>query len=149
MTAMPTPRPCRGPAEYPTLVAIWRSAVAATHGFLAPADRDEIESRLASDYFPQVTLTVIDVDGTPVGFAGIAGDGLEMLFVDDEHRGTGLGSILLDAAIADGVRRVDVNEENADAAAFYRRRGFVVAGRSERDEAGRPYPLLHLRLDGG
>ena len=144
---MPKPRPCRGPEEYPALLEIWRSAVAATHGFLAPADRDEIESRLASDYFPQVTLTVIDVDGTPVGFAGIAGEGLEMLFVDDGHRGTGLGSILLDAAIEDGVRRVDVNEENADAAAFYRRRGFVVAGRSEVDEAGRPYPLLHLRLD--
>lgn len=144
---MLTPRPCRGPEEYPALVEIWRSAVAATHDFLAPADRDAIQARLATDYFPQVALTVVDVAGAPAGFAGVAGDGLEMLFVADEHRGTGLGSALLDAAISNGVRRVDVNEQNRDAAAFYRRRGFVVAGRSEVDEAGRPYPLLHLRLD--
>ena len=27
---------------------------------------------------------------------------------------------------------------------FYRRLGFAVTGRSERDDQGRPYPLLHL-----
>lgn len=29
---------------------------------------------------------------------------------------------------------------------FYKRRGFVVESRSEEDEQGRPYPILHLRL---
>lgn len=45
-----------------------------------------------------------------------------------------------------GVTAVDVNEQNVSAAGFYLHRGFEVVGRSETDEAGRPYPLLHLRL---
>jgi putative acetyltransferase len=40
---------------------------------------------------------------------------------------------------------VDVNEQNQAGVAFYRRLGFEVTGRSERDAEGRPYPLLHLR----
>ena len=63
-------RPSQGPAEYPQLVAIWRSAVDATHDFLAEADRAEIESRLAPDYLPAVTLSVAERDGAAVGFSG-------------------------------------------------------------------------------
>jgi putative acetyltransferase len=40
--------------------------------------------------------------------------------------------------------RVDVNEGNPGALAFYRRLGFTQTGRSPLDGAGRPYPLLHL-----
>jgi putative acetyltransferase len=41
---------------------------------------------------------------------------------------------------------VDVNEQNAAARRFYEACGFVVEGRSELDEQGRPYPLLRMRL---
>jgi putative acetyltransferase len=40
-----------------------------------------------------------------------------------------------------------VNEQNTAAVAFYKACGFVVEGRSELDETGRPYPLLHMRLE--
>ncbi|MFF2493876.1 acetyltransferase [Agromyces sp. NPDC058064] len=140
-------RPSIGVAEYPALVAIWRGAVDATHGFLTEADRDEIEAHLATDYFPAVALSVAELDGEPVGFAGTLDGGLEMLFVNADRRGGGIGSALLAHAIAEhGVTRVDVNEQNDAATGFYLRHGFEVAGRSETDEAGRPYPLLHLRL---
>lgn len=140
-------RPSAGPAEYPALVAIWRRAVDATHDFLSAADRDEIEARLASDYFPAVTLSVAERDGRPIGFAGVLDGTLEMLFVDAAERGGGIGTALLDHAIRDqGVVRVDVNEQNGSAAGFYLSRGFQVVGRSSTDEAGRPYPLLHLGL---
>ncbi|WP_082966592.1 acetyltransferase [Mycolicibacter sinensis] len=144
---MPTVRirGCVGPAEYPRLVEIWRSAVVATHHFLAEPDRVAIERQLADNYFPGVRLTVAEVDGEPVGFAGTAGERLEMLFVDADARGRGVGSALLDHAIAEqGIRYADVNEQNEQAAEFYTRRGFVVTGRSELDDAGRPYPLLHM-----
>jgi putative acetyltransferase len=153
-----SPRPARpapvirtsvGPAEYPALVAIWRSAVGATHDFLSAADREEIESRLASEYFPAVRLTVAEVDGEPVGFAGTAEGSLEMLFVHAAHRGGGIGSALLGAVMAEHhVTRVEVNEQNPQAVGFYQHHGFAFAGRTETDEAGRPYPILHLRLAG-
>ena len=133
-----------GTDEYPRLVAVWRSAVDATHDFLAEADRDAIEARLASDYFPHVDLFVAEDDGAIVGFAGTAGERLEMLFVDDVERGRGIGTSLLAYVVGLGVTAVDVNEQNPQAVAFYRRRGFDVVGRSELDGDGRPYPLLHL-----
>ena len=127
---------------------VWRSAVDATHQFLAEEHRDEIESRLASDYLPQVDLYVADRGGVPVGFAGVSGESLEMLFVGARERGQGVGTALLSSVVAErGVTTVDVNEQNAQAVAFYRRRGFTLVGRSELDDQGRPYPILHLVAD--
>jgi len=128
-------------------VAIWRSAVDATHDFLLDTDRDAIEAQLASDYFPAVSLWVAARDGRPVGFSGVVGTSLEMLFVAAEERGSGVGSALLAHAVDNlGVTTVDVNEQNEQAVGFYAHRGFEVVSRSETDEAGRPYPLLHLEL---
>ncbi|MGB3696337.1 MAG: GNAT family N-acetyltransferase [Gordonia sp. (in: high G+C Gram-positive bacteria)] len=147
MTSSPILRPTSGPAEYPDLVAIWRSAVLATHDFLDAADFATIESRLATDYFPAVTLVVAERDGAPVGFAGVVDGSLEMLFVADEMRGTGVGGALLAHAVTDhAVTRVDVNEQNPDAVGFYLHRGFTRVGRSDLDGDGRPYPILHLAL---
>ncbi|WP_152347545.1 acetyltransferase [Brevibacterium sp. CFH 10365] len=140
-------RPSHGPEDFAPLVAIWRSAVDATHDFLAEPDRDEIESHLESDYFPAVSLTVAELNGRPVGFSGVLDGNLEMLFIDAKQRGTGIGTRLLSHAVEDhGVRNVDVNEQNRQAVEFYTRRGFHVVRRSETDDAGRPYPLLHLQL---
>ena len=41
---------------------------------------------------------------------------------------------------------MDVNEQNSAARGFYEACGFAVEGRSELDDQGRPYPLLHMRL---
>lgn len=148
---MPSPQPgvlirdVLGPEEYPQLVEVWRSAVEATHDFLAETHRDEIESNLVSDYLPQVDLYVAERGGKPVGFAGTSGKNLEMLFVEAHQRGTGIGSALLSWVVAEcGVMTVDVNEQNAQAVQFYRRRGFTVCRRSALDDQGRPYPLLHM-----
>jgi putative acetyltransferase len=140
-------RPANGRSDDPALVAIWRSAVDATHSFLSDADRDEIEKHLASDYFPAVTLTVAELDGRPVGFSGVVDGDLAMLFIEADERGRGIGTALLDHAIEhDGVTTVDVNEQNTSALGFYLHKGFEVIGCSETDEAGRPYPILHMGL---
>nr|WP_198525844.1 GNAT family N-acetyltransferase [Leucobacter sp. PH1c] len=143
-----TIRPSRGAAEYPALVEIWRSAVRATHEFLAPEDFARIEGLLAEAYFPAVELLVAERAGEPVGFAGIAEGSLEMLFVSNAARGGGVGSALLAEAVrAHAVTRVDVNEQNPGAHGFYLSRGFVEVGRSPIDGDGRPYPILHLALE--
>ena len=142
-----TIRACRGQEEYAALVEIWRSAVRATHDFLDEADFARIESHLASDYFPAVHLIVAEKDGKPVGFAGVHGNGLEMLFVSDSVRGQGIGSTLLADVVANqAVSRVDVNEQNRGAHGFYVSKGFVQVGRSELDGDGRPYPTIHMEL---
>ena len=143
-------RPCAGSHEWPELVRIWRSAVEATHHFLTPDQVDGFAGRFASDYFPHVELTVAEVDGRPVGFSGIADDRLEMLFVAQDARGHGVGTVLLDAALVRIPRLlVDVNEQNEQAVGFYEHRGFVRLGRSATDPDGSPFPILHLGRPGG
>lgn len=138
-------RPCHGPTEWPELVRIWRSAVEATHHFLTADDIDFYERRLAEEYLKMVDLTVADSAGIPVGFSGVAGGNLEMLFIDHQHRGRGAGSVLLaDARAKNPGLLVDVNEQNPQAVGFYQRHGFVTLSRSETDGDGRPFPILHL-----
>lgn len=140
-------RPCRGAAEWPVLVAIWRGTVQATHQFLTPDDIDYYEKRLAGEYLGLVELTVATLEGTPVGFSGLADGKLEMLFIDQRHRGHGVGSALLREAIAKVPDLlVDVNEQNPQAVGFYQHHGFSRLNRSETDADGRPFPILHLRL---
>ena len=139
----PAIRPaCR--EEWSALIAIWEKAVGETHGFLAPEDFAQIKSQIPQ-YFGAVELYVWEDGGITTGFVGLAGDMVEMLFVAE--RGKGIGRALLDFAVAEkGARRLDVNEQNTQARGFYEKYGFTVAGRSELDTGGRPYPLLHMEL---
>lgn len=70
-----------------------------------------------------------------------------MLFVAPGCFGRGIGWELAELAIARyGVRYVDVNEQDPQAAGFYRHIGFEVFARTESDEQGNPFPILKMRL---
>ncbi|GKX54478.1 GCN5 family N-acetyltransferase [Leminorella grimontii] len=137
------------PDEYPALTALWERSVRATHHFLPEADILALRPLLLNDFLPQVTLRCTrNQRGEPTGFIGLSDDKVEMLFIDDACRGQRLGRALMDYAVNEaGIRKVDVNEQNPDALAFYQKYGFSVIGRSELDGMGKPYPLLHLVLD--
>ncbi|MCI9172998.1 acetyltransferase [uncultured Duncaniella sp.] len=138
--------------DHTRLIEIWESSVKATHDFLAESDFAYYRSRMP-EYLSMVDLYVCrDCDGAALGFMGVAGTMLEMLFVDAGARGKGIGRRLLTHAVTRmGVDKVDVNEQNVQAIGFYERMGFAVTGRSELDGEGRPYPLLHMQraTDGG
>ena len=132
------------PDDADDLLRIWRAAVDASHSFLSPEDRAAIDPLVAS-YVREAPLTVALIDGVPVGFMGTTEQKIDALFVDPQHKGRGLGQLLTDQVARPA--SVDVNEQNEAAVAFYRHLGFEVIGRSELDDQGRPYPLLHLRRD--
>ncbi|SPY36331.1 Uncharacterized N-acetyltransferase YjaB [Proteus mirabilis] len=70
---------------------------------------------------------------------------LEALFIDASARGLGIGKQLISHALALHPNlSVDVNEQNQQAVGFYQHMGFQISGRSELDNQGRAYPLLHL-----
>lgn len=132
--------------DYTTLAGIWKRSVVATHKFLTKEAINEIESALIPDYFPYVDLyAVVDNDIT-AGFIGLNSDRIEMLFVDSDRLGRGYGTSLIAFARRNGATKVDVNEQNPNALGFYLANGFEVTGRDDTDEAGRPYPILHMSL---
>ena len=132
-------------ADIPRLILVWRSSVDATHDFVLPADLDSFETLMADVFSPEVALTVAEIEGEVVGFAGTVEQELAMLFVDADFRGIGVGSALIEHALARIPNLVlDVNEQNAQAIGFYLHHGFRVVGRSPVDSEGKPYPFLHL-----
>lgn len=132
--------------DYETLAGIWERSVIATHSFLKEEDFNEIKAALIPDYFPNVYLYAIADNGVYVGFIGLSPDSIEMLFIDNDRRGRGYGSALMEYAKQHGATKVDVNEQNPSALYFYKSKGFRINGRDETDDAGRPYPILHLSL---
>jgi len=135
--------------HYPRLLAVWESSVRATHHFLDPGDIEFFKTVIQDkDVFAQVTLIAAKNElGHIVGFAGVSGEHLEMLFIDAAYRGKGLGKLLLLHVINNcNVIKVDVNEQNSEAVNFYRHFGFTTVSRDELDGSGKPYPILHLQL---
>ena len=133
--------------DYAALMGIWRRSVDATHHFIDKAYLDELETLIPS-FFPSVRLYK-HCDGNRIwGFVGVAEGKIEMLFVDPEGMGRGIGRRLVEFAVSElGATQVDVNEANAGAIAFYRKMGFAHnVGRSESDGMGRPYPTITLGL---
>ena len=130
------------------LLGAWERSVRATHLFLSDG-----EVRSIREYVPQALLGAAhllvaeDEAGAPAAFMGVEDGTLEMLFIDPEERGKGLGRRLLRLGIESyGVRRLAVNEQNPQAAGFYEHMGLEAYARSETDEQGNPYPILYMRL---
>jgi len=130
------------------LVDVWEASVRATHDFLAEADVVRIRGQVGDALRDVAALYAVrDAGGSPVAFMGIAGDELEMLFAHPAVFGRGVGRMLLRFAVREcGVRRLCVNEQNLRARRFYRRAGFEIAGRTECDGRGNPFPLLNMEL---
>lgn len=156
----------RTPALIGQLVEVWERSVRATHAFLADADVTRIK-RYVPEAIAQVGRLFVAVEQTsaadgsaapgvcepqvapaaPVAFMGIEGERLEMLFVDPDYRGRGVGKALLLHGIGEcGVRELTVNEQNPQAVGFYEHMGFATHRRTDADEQGDPYPLLYMRL---
>lgn len=137
-----------GDADFDHLAVLWESAVRATHRFLAEKDIDHLRPLVREQYLPSAQLLgARNANGEWLAFLGVEGDELEALFVRPDMHRHGIGRMLAEHAIREfGVVRVEVNEQNPGAVAFYERMGFVVEGRSEVDGQGRAFPILKMRL---
>lgn len=134
-------------SDFEKITMVWEASVRATHHFLQEADIRALRLQVRKQYLPMLELHVHrNEQNTIVGFLGVAGIRLEMLFVAPEVFGQGVGKQLLRYAIEKlGVTELDVNEQNSQALGFYQHQGFVITGRSPLDGHGNPFPLLHLR----
>ena len=136
----------RTPELVEALCTVWEGAVRATHDFLPEGEVERIGAMVPQAIAGVPTLLVCYREGEPVGFLGMDGTFIEMLFVSAACRGQGVGRRLVEHAIADhGATEVSVNEQNPQAVGFYERMGFATYRRTDTDGEGAPYPLLFMR----
>lgn len=129
------------------LLEIWQAAVSATHVFLTEADIHRIARYVPFAIRRVPVLVLAEEGGKPVGFAGVDGCKLEMLFLAPDFRGKGIGKKILNYLFEHyPVTEVCVNEQNPCAKGFYERMGFRVYKREELDGQGDPFPLLYMKL---
>lgn len=141
-------RPGRGPGDIEELTNVWRDSVEATHHFLSVEAIERMEPVIRDQYLPQLQIQVAERNGCTLGFIGMAGRHVAMLFVADEARSMGVGSMLLEWAQRSWqALTLDVNEQNPRAVVFYIKRGFTLLGRTDSDAHGEPHPLLHMAWD--
>lgn len=118
--------------------------VVTNHTFLTDDEINRIKQYVPQAIAEVPELAVMRPDGdssdqTPLAFMGVADGRLEMLFVDPDHRGHGIGKQLLEHGIAHhNVSELTVNEQNPQAIGFYQHMGFVTYQRTEQDEEGGP-----------
>lgn len=129
------------------ILDVWERSVLATHHFLSKEDFDEIKSMVATIDFGAFTVHCLLDTNKVVGFIGLTDQKIEMLFLDPEYIGKGLGKTLMKFAL-DELRatEVDVNEQNYKAVAFYEKFRFSCYERSAKDSEGRNYPILKMKL---
>ena len=81
----------RQPALLQQLLKIWEQSVRATHHFLSSREIEQIKEYVpgALNLVPGLVIAR-EESGAPVGFMGVDGGRLEMLFLVPEKRGNGL-----------------------------------------------------------
>lgn len=138
------------PDEDDRLLEVWEASVRATHQFLSEPDIDFFRPLVVPGLRRmEHLLCVRDAGGVLVGFVGVAKGMIEALFVHPSWHRMGVGRRLTTYAVVElGATKVDVNEQNEQAVAFYLHLGFRIEGRSNVDGMGKPFPLVHMRMPG-
>lgn len=131
------------------ILTIWETSVLVTHDFLTPNDFEEIKELVNNINFNDFEVFILKKEDLVLGFIGVANKKVEMLFLDPNYFGQGLGFRLLNFAVKElQADKVDVNEQNPRAVKFYQKFGFETFERTEKDDQGRNYPLLRMKLIG-
>ena len=131
--------------DFDIMLEVWESSVRDSHHFLTANQIDDLKPIVPSAFESADKIAgVRDKSGLVVGFVGVKDKKLEMLFIAPPEQGKGIGRALVEYARTElGAELVDVNEGNEEAISFYERLGAYQIGRSETDDYGNLYPLLH------
>jgi len=130
------------------ILEVWESSVRATHDFLNEDDILSLKPYVKEGaYYVSKLACVRKEKGTIQAFMGVHDSKIEMLFVSDNCRGKGIGKKLIEYAIdVLNIKFVDVNEQNIQGVGFYKHMGFEIFKRSDLDEQGNPFPILHMKF---
>jgi putative acetyltransferase len=131
-----------------SILNTWEKSVLATHHFLTPEDFHLIKEMVKDIDFNVFKVYCLIANKELAGFIGVAEQKVEMLFLSPDHIGKGYGKALMRFAMTQlKADKVDVNEQNEEAVGFYKKLGFEVYERTEKDDQDKNYPLLRMKLN--
>ncbi|MGQ0743620.1 MAG: GNAT family N-acetyltransferase [Acidimicrobiales bacterium] len=113
-------------------------------------DDDHVRQFFAATVMPHREPWVVEDGGAIVAMMVLEPGWIDQLYVDPEHTGRGLGSLLVDLAksVQPGGLDLWTFQSNASARRFYERHGFVEVMRTDGDnEEGAPDVRYHWPAD--
>ncbi|MEO5997092.1 MAG: GNAT family N-acetyltransferase [Chitinophagaceae bacterium] len=129
------------------VVSVWERSARATHHFVSLDDFVYYKQAVSKIDFFSFSVHCLLNKNKVIGILGVADFNIQMLFIDADFIGRGLGKKLMLFALKElGANKVDVNEQNTKAVNFYSRFGFVTYDRTEKDAEGKDYPILKMKL---
>jgi len=129
------------------IIGVWEKSVRATHKFVSLDDIDYFKEIVKNIDFNSFEVYCLMSNKKIIGFIGVANKSIEMLFLDPDFIGQGHGKKLILFSIDElKADRVEVNEQNDLAVAFYKQFGFATYERMEKDGEGKDYPILKMKL---
>ncbi len=133
--------------DFDALTELWERATRSSHGFLSADDVAEGAPWIRDALLPSMQVWLAeDARRRPLGFVGARGTHVELLYVEPDAQGGGIGTLLLDLVgePPEGATSVEIYAENAVGRAFYTARGFEAVRTSPTDAFGRPHPVVQL-----
>ncbi len=139
------------PQMLTALLDLWEDSVRASHTFLTKQHIAEIKVEVKMALKSSQNIITATDKKDFLGFIGVEKNKIEMLFVASSVFRKGIGKALLKEALERYLKDypcilVDCNEQNTQGLAFYKSLGFEKVGMSEKDSAGRDFPIVHLKV---
>lgn len=134
-------------SHFEEIMSVWEDSVRGSHAFIREEDIAIYKPLIHKGALHQFEFWGIQKKGKLAGFMGLSADKIAMLFLRPDFIGQGLGRQLIEFATQEKKKKyIDVNEENLRALGCYQHMGFEVIGRDEKDDCGRPHPVLYMQL---
>jgi putative acetyltransferase len=139
-----------GERDFDALTDLWERSARTSHGFMSDDDFADVHSIVRDGLLPSMDVWVAEDDaGRPLGFVGAREEHVELLYVEPDAHGRGVGTRLLARVGKDGPTSVEVYAGNTHGLGFYESHGFRRLRTHTTDGFGRPFPIIHLQRDPG
>ena len=132
------------------ILKIWRDCISATHHFLRPEHIAIMEDSVR-EVLPSLHIIIASDYRANLGFIGLSGNRISMIFVTPSAFKRGIGSALIKRSLELGLGdydelKLDCFKQNDDALRFYKHLGFEKVGISPKDGVCREFPVAHLEV---